>query len=241
MRLVNLTRFPAQDLVLLDRDGDEWLVVIAKVTAELRSARPAADQATLALADRYDAHGVLIVPADVALERTGTSVLCEGTIVAEPASCAIGSWSLSFARDAQTSAHALEPLPRDQSPRLDRAGTYDARWAAERAPLVPEDFDPRAQDVAPDDAVIRPALRGGEPVRLENVGVPGEVCGALPRLLFRVTYGDHILRPEVDIVRLRPADDRVSLTLRFVCGPLIPDRHERAVLRELNHRPRSGV
>jgi len=240
MRLVNLTRYPAQDLALLDRDGDEWLVVVAKLTAELVSGLPSADQAAVDLCDRYDAHGTLLAPADVALERTGTSVLCDGSVMGEPASIGVGAWSLSLERGGSASPRAIAAVRRDGSPRRDRAGTFDIVWAAERAPLMPDDFDPRAQDVAPDEAVLRPFLRGGEPVRLENVGVVGERRGALPRVLLRVTYGNHIVRPELDIVRLCPAKDRAWLTLRFVCGPLLPDRQERAVLRELSLRARAA-
>lgn len=315
MRLVNLTSHPAQDLVLLDRDGDEWLLVIAKVTAELVSGGAAAEQLPVELADRHDARNVLVTPSDVALERTGTSVLCSGPIMAESASVMVGSWSrsvrafgerrwepdgsgwraipvsafvpveprfenayggscgaeryernpigrgywtsgsslsptdvlLPLIEDAndpltspekQVSPLALSPVPRSWSPRRERAGTYDAVWQNERAPLLPEDFDPRAHDVAQDEAIIRPFLRGGEGFELENIGVPGVLRGALPRLLLRVSYGDHLVGPDLDIVRFEPAAGRVALTLRFVCGPLL-GRAERAVLRELRMRSRS--
>ncbi len=309
MRLTNLTSHPAQDLVLMDRDGDEWLVIMAKITVGL-SAGEAVDPAALELCDKHDARGALLVPSDPALERTGTSVLCSGRVMAESAKLRVGTWirrirafgerrwerkatgweavpvtpfqpiqarfdhayggscdgesfeenplgrgfwrstssasptelplplvedesNLLSSPEAVVTPLSLFPVPRSWTPRRERGGTYDEVWQVERAPLLPEDYDPRAQDVAQDEAVVRPFLRGGESFELENLGSLGTVRGTLPRVLLRATYGEHRIHPVLDIVRFEPEERRVILTVRFVCGPLASAPGERAVLREL--------
>jgi hypothetical protein len=56
------------------------------------------------------------------------------------------------------------PVGRTWQPRLARAGTTDAKWLAERAPLLPRDFDERFYNAAPDDQQVRGYLRGDEPI-----------------------------------------------------------------------------
>ena len=41
------------------------------------------------------------------------------------------------------------PIGPDWEPRQRHAGTYDERWKRERAPVLPADFDPRHNCVAP--------------------------------------------------------------------------------------------
>jgi hypothetical protein len=67
------------------------------------------------------------------------------------------------------------PVRRDESPRKRYAGTYDATWVADRMPLLPTDFDPRFNQVAPARQIISPHLRGFEPVRLTGFNGEGEV------------------------------------------------------------------
>lgn len=66
-------------------------------------------------------------------------------------------------------------------PRVAYAGTYDDAWLERRAPLLPDDFDPRFQHVAPADQIVPGRLRGGEPVAVEGAGPRGALRGALPR------------------------------------------------------------
>ena len=61
------------------------------------------------------------------------------------------------------------PLAPAWSPRRDRAGTYDDRWRTTRAPDLPQDFDPRYFNTAPQDQIYPGTLRGGEPIELHNV------------------------------------------------------------------------
>lgn len=62
------------------------------------------------------------------------------------------------------------------SPRRELAGTYDAAWRRDRAPLRPLDFDPRHAACAHPDLHSPAPLHGGEPV---------EVLGATPEGVWR--------------------------------------------------------
>ena len=52
------------------------------------------------------------------------------------------------------------PIASFWSPRLERAGTYDARWEATKKPLLPDDYDERFASAAPDDQRSTQPLRG---------------------------------------------------------------------------------
>ena len=70
-------------------------------------------------------------------------------------------------------------------PRTKYQGTYDAKWLKTRRPLLPEDYDPRALQCAPEDQQISPHLGGGERFGLTNMNprVPNLVFD-LPRHSF---------------------------------------------------------
>jgi hypothetical protein len=65
-------------------------------------------------------------------------------------------------------------------PRLRFAGTYDARWEKERAPLLPRDFDRRFLSSAAPGLVAPGFLRGDEPVVASGVAAAGGVAFRLP-------------------------------------------------------------
>lgn len=75
------------------------------------------------------------------------------------------------------------PVAPGWEPRRARAGTYGDAWRLQRAPLLPDDFDPAFYQSAPPDLVARPHLVGGEKVVVE---------GCTPRL-WRLTL------PVVDV------------------------------------------
>lgn len=73
------------------------------------------------------------------------------------------------------------------TPRLEYAGTYDAGWQKDRFPLLPENFDERHYQAAPEDQQVAGGLLGGEVVKLENLSPKGVVTFTLPKLRFTFT------------------------------------------------------
>lgn len=76
----------------------------------------------------------------------------------------------------------LGPIASHWATRVTRAGTHDERWELERMPLVPEDFDDRYYQCAPDDQQVPGYLKGGEPVELRNLTPDGLMRFDLPRV-----------------------------------------------------------
>lgn len=118
------------------------------------------------------------------------------------------------------------------APRRTYAGTMDQRWEDERMPLVPEDFDERFNQVAHPELIGD--LKGGEPVRILNVGQPGVSQFKLPRLVFQVDAradrGEVTgYRPVLDTVVILPDEGCVDLTHRTA----IPLRRGPAAVREV--------
>lgn len=63
-------------------------------------------------------------------------------------------------------------VPRHWPARLRYAGTYDQRWLDTKAPLLPDDVDPRFWQSAPASQYAGGQLRGGEIVTLANMTPP---------------------------------------------------------------------
>lgn len=74
------------------------------------------------------------------------------------------------------------PIASHWQPRVSFAGTYDDRWLKERQPLLPEDFDDRFFQCAPQDQQSPAFLRGGEPVALYRMTPEGETRFVLPKI-----------------------------------------------------------
>lgn len=105
------------------------------------------------------------------------------------------------------------PIPPSWSPRLERAGTYDETWEAERRPLAPADFDDRHYQCAPDDQ--QAVLHGGEEVVLHNLSAGGQMRFVLPRvalgLYTRFAAGAEPHGAKLHTVILEPEGKRVIL------------------------------
>lgn len=77
-------------------------------------------------------------------------------------------------------------------PRARYAGTYGDKWQKERAPLLPDDFDPRFHNSASPGLISDKYLQGDEPVTIENATSGGRLQFQLPGI-----------RPPVIHVQLR--------------------------------------
>jgi len=73
------------------------------------------------------------------------------------------------------------PIAGHWTPRIDYAGTYDEKWEKNTQPLLPEDFDERFHQSAPEDQQV-PFLKGGELVELCNLTPDGILRFRLPRV-----------------------------------------------------------
>lgn len=102
-------------------------------------------------------------------------------------------------------------------PRVGFAGTYDDQWMKTRQPLVPEDFDDRYFQCAPQDQQAPAFLRGGESVALHGLTPGGELRFVLPRVFLgfdtRFYDGGRELHKQRQLhtVILEPDFPRVSL------------------------------
>lgn len=76
------------------------------------------------------------------------------------------------------------PLCSHWQPRVYFAGTYDDHWMKTRQPLLPEDFDDRFFQCAPQDQQTPAFLRGGEPCVLHHLTPDGDLKFFLPKLYF---------------------------------------------------------
>jgi hypothetical protein len=100
-----------------------------------------------------------------------------------------------------------------EEPRRRYRGTFDEAWERTRAPLLPEDMDPRFWNGA--ELTSPRPLVGGEPIALIHLTPSGHLEMALPRVGLRARVDDREVRPALDLVVLEPDEDRLALTFRL--------------------------
>lgn len=101
----------------------------------------------------------------------------------------------------------LGPIGRGWAPRRGFGGTYDERWREQVFPLLPEDFDERYYQCAPQDQQI-PFPRGGETVSLWNMTPGGGMTQfTLPPLDLPMAVISRDRRP----LRLAPVVDTIVI------------------------------
>jgi hypothetical protein len=113
---------------------------------------------------------------------------------------------------------ALGPLGRAWQPRVELAGTYDEDWKADRAPFLPDDFDDRYFQAAPEDQQC-PYLTGGEEVVLLNLCPEGRRSFRLPSMPVAIEYfyrdgGWRRGVLNVDTLYMEPHHARFAMTAR---------------------------
>ncbi len=108
----------------------------------------------------------------------------------------------------------------DWQPRAALAGTCDASWSENRAPLPPPDFDRRFFNAASEGLVAEGRLRGDEPVDVRNCGSRPHLAfnlhGVAPPLCrFKIAGRPYlVVATELDTVVVNTADMLVLLTWR---------------------------
>lgn len=110
------------------------------------------------------------------------------------------------------------PLGRGWSPRIGYGGTYDDDWLDERFPFLPQDFDTRYYQSAPEDQQC-PYLQGGEEVRLVNLTPTGRCQFQIPQLevpicFFTRNAQRHKVKAVIDTLVIEPDSQRFSLVWR---------------------------
>ena len=111
-------------------------------------------------------------------------------------------------------------------PRSERAGTYDAHWAATKRPFLPDDYDELYAASAP--ALLQTtSLRGGEPVELVNLTPEGVMRFELPRiyLAFTTHFGRRRVehRGRLTTVLIEPDARTLSLVWQASLPVAAPD------------------
>jgi hypothetical protein len=126
------------------------------------------------------------------------------------------------------------------APRRDLAGTFDARWMAERMPLPPVDQDERFHQVAPPWMIAPSRLVGGEPVELSGVHPDGPLAFALPRWAIAATArrdrGEVSHAAVLDTVIIEPNQRRLELVWRLT----LRERDPLGALRAVGIEERTG-
>jgi len=112
------------------------------------------------------------------------------------------------------------PIARWWQPRIALAGTLDAKWMAERYPLLPDDFDSRFYQSAHPHLITAQYLQGDEPVSLKGCFAEGAAHVQLPGLQPVVVVTLHtgrqqLLAPVLDTLRLDLDQRRATLLWRI--------------------------
>jgi hypothetical protein len=135
-------------------------------------------------------------------------------------------WSIS-----KTLKDGFGFYPKNLSPRVKYAGTYDQRWEKERKPFLPEDFDYRFFQSAFPDLICDGYLKGNESIAAVNVTRKGPIQTRLPGVVIQVegVFKERRKREKsnLDTVILDPEEKRVVLVWRWtvaINGP--PSRVE---------------
>jgi len=124
------------------------------------------------------------------------------------------------------------------TPRVKFAGTCDAKWEAERAPLLPEDFDDRFYQCAPRDQQTARFLKGGEEVHLMNLTASGSLAFRLPRVVlgFETDFGEEPVRHQANLhtVILEPDVPRVILVWHTAlpCHPKVTKLRKTRIIQK---------
>ena len=138
------------------------------------------------------------------------------------------------------------PIARDWMPRVRYAGTYGQKWEKERQPLLPEDFDERFFQCAPEDQRPPHHLKGGETVELVNLSSTGVLRFALPRvtLSFRTIFtdGEETHRAVIHTVIIEPDVPRVIVVwhTHLPCHPRVLKLRTTIIRRKLRLKSVDG-
>jgi hypothetical protein len=136
---------------------------------------------------------------------------------------------------------AMGPLGRGWPQRARFAGTYDDQWLAEVFPFLPDDFDERYYQAAPEDQQV-PVPKAPMEVLLSGFTSDGVRQFVLPHfeapvLVFPKTGGREDVTATLDTIVFEPDHERFTMTWR-VARPLKRDIFEISQVVVGRHSPR---
>lgn len=103
-------------------------------------------------------------------------------------------------------------------PRRAYAGTYDDAWQRNRAPYLPDDFDPRFFQCATPEFAFDRYLQAGEPIQVAGVMPDGPISFTVPNshLSVGVTVAGSSQTPPVNLetLSIEPDENRACFTWR---------------------------
>ncbi len=113
---------------------------------------------------------------------------------------------------------AFGPIGRGWPSRIRHAGTYDQDWIDKVFPFLPEDFDARYFQCAPEDQQI-PHMQGGEQAALINLTPDGRREFALPSVELPIVFfrrrADRVeTKGTLDTLMFEPDAERFSMVWR---------------------------
>lgn len=114
------------------------------------------------------------------------------------------------------------PIARNWEPRVQYTGTYDQHWQQEVSPFLPDDFDERYYQCAPQDQQTD-YLKGGERVVLTGLTSQGQCAFMVPKIDIPMTAimennERRRLNPVIDTLCLEPDEGRFTLVWRAHLG-----------------------
>jgi hypothetical protein len=105
----------------------------------------------------------------------------------------------------------------DWEPRRRFAGTYDERWQRDRAPLLPDDFDRRFLNAAPEDQIVPSPFPPNATFDITNVTPEGRLSFRLPDLTAPTARVSHKRGPDetlhLDLDTIVVDTDAMELTM----------------------------
>lgn len=113
---------------------------------------------------------------------------------------------------------AFGAVARASLPRADYAGTYDDQWMENQFPFLPDDFDERHYQAAPEDQQISYPT-GGETVELVNLSSGGQLQFSLPPVKLPIEFMRRGFQSEnkeavLDTILIEPDLSRFTLSWR---------------------------
>lgn len=116
------------------------------------------------------------------------------------------------------------PIAPNWHPRANLGGTYDQQWQEQRAPYLPEDFNPLFLNCAPRDQIYPGFIQGGETVRIVGMHPEGDFEFTLPYVSLSnkvIIKSESVSAPfKMETLALYPNQKQIAMTWRAAvpCG-----------------------